>query len=182
MSEDRVFKPLHAKIDEGHKLTLQVFPRDRFLVLNGAGGGVACAAYLSLAEHPDIVVDQTLYWTVVPTEAEAWYRVGLINSDALTEAVREFNPEGELGPRHLHTLPNRVIPPFDPHNRGQLHIAVQDRQLSVQAQQLLAANAMIADPSRPIAARRRLIRNALKGLPEYARLENACEAILRCAI
>jgi len=106
MRDDEVVKPLHEKIDERRKLSLQVFPPDQYLVLNGAGGGVTCAAMLSLAELPDIIVDQTLYWGLVASEDEAWYRVGLINTDAITQAIREFNPKGELGPRHLHTLPN----------------------------------------------------------------------------
>lgn len=68
---------------------------------------------LRVTNHPDVVVEQALYGSLVATEAEAWYQVGLMNTDALTEAIQEFNPEGELGPRHLHTLPNRVIPVFD---------------------------------------------------------------------
>ena len=40
----------------------------------------------------------------------------LLNREAITEAIRPFNPQGEFGARHLHTLPHRVIPPFDPMN------------------------------------------------------------------
>lgn len=178
MAEDDVVKPLHEKIDERRKLSLQVFPPNQYLVLNGAGGGVACAGYLSLAEHPDIVVDQTLYWTVVASVEEAWYRVGLINTDALSNAIREFNPEGELGPRHLHTLPNRVIPPFDPENLDQIEAGILAKQLSDLAAPAIASDQNIADPTKPIASRRRRLRNTLKDLAEYAVLEELAGAVL----
>ena len=41
MVDDNVVKPLHEKINERGKLSLQVFPSNQYLVLNGAGGGVA---------------------------------------------------------------------------------------------------------------------------------------------
>lgn len=173
-----VVKPLHEKIDERRKLSLQVFPQDQYLVLNGAGGGVACAATLSLSEVPDIVVDQTLYWTLVPTSEEAWYRVGMFNTDALTQAIREFNPEGELGPRHLHTLPNRVIPPFDPVNVDHVEVRNLAEKLAALARPLVDADENIADPSTPIASRRRRLRNELKTLAEFAELEDLASAVL----
>ncbi len=178
MTEANVVKPLHEKIDERRKLRMQVFPPDQYLVLNGAGGGVACAAVLSLAELPDIVVDQTLYWTLVANMDEAWYRVGLINTDALTQAIREFNPEGELGPRHLHTLPNRVIPTFEPANLDHVEIRNLAEQLAGLAAPLIAADQNIADPSKPIAARRRRLRRALITHTEFGALEDIAGVVL----
>jgi hypothetical protein len=178
MADADVVKPLHEKIDERRKLSSQVFPPNHYLVLNGAGGGVACAAKLSLAQLPDVVVDQTLYWTLVASQDEAWYRVGLINTDALTQAIREFNPEGELGPRHLHTLPNRVIPPFDPSNLDHMEVRSLAEQLAGLAGPLIAGEQNIADPGRPIAARRRRLRNGLKELAEFIALEDVARAIL----
>lgn len=178
MATADVVKPLHEKIDERGKLSLQVFPPDHYLVLNGAGGGVACAAMLSLSELPDIVVDQTLYWTLVSTAEEAWYRIGLINTDALTQAIREFNPEGELGPRHLHTLPNRVIPPFDPANLDHVELHTMAEQLAALARPLIDADVRIADPSKSIASRRRRLRTELKQLGEFAELEDLATAVL----
>lgn len=178
MAADNVVKPLHEKIDERRKLSLQVFPPNQYLVLNGAGGGVACASFLSLSGHPNIVVDQTLYWSLVESEEEAWYRVGLINTDALSEAIREFNPEGELGPRHLHTLPNRVIPPFDPENLDHVQIIDLAEQISDLAGPIITTDQNIADPTKPIASRRRRLRNRLKNLADYSALEDVAAAVL----
>ena len=178
MAANDVVKPLHEKIDERGKLGLQVFPQDQFLVLNGAGGGVACAAMLRLAVLPDIVVDQTLYWGLVVTQDEAWFRVGLMNTDSLTQAIREFNPEGELGPRHLHTLPNRVIPQFDRTNPDHIEVANLARQLSTLAAPLVAAHRNIADPAKPIASRRRRLRTELKELARFDALEDVAASVL----
>jgi len=178
MRQENVVKPLHEKINERNKLAIQVFPQDKYLVLTGAGGGVACAACLSVADHKDIVVDQTLYWTLVDTEEEAWYRVGVTNTEALTDAIREFNPEGELGPRHLHTLPNRVTPTFDPSDRVHVQISNLAKRLSVKAMEVLTKDDLISDPSRSIAGRRRRLRNLLKKSTEFSALEDASTVIL----
>ena len=110
MKKSSVVMQLQNKIDERGKLTRQVFPSRGYLVVNGAGGGIACAASLALEDLPNIVVDQTLYWMVASTEDEAWYRVGLMNSKAVTDIIREFNPSGAFGERHLHTLPKSGNP------------------------------------------------------------------------
>jgi len=171
-------KPLHEYIDERAKLTRQVFPADQYLVFNGAGGGIACAAMLRVADQPDIVIDQTLYWSLVTTEDEAWYRTGVFNTDALTTAIRDFNPEGELGPRHLHTLPNRVVPRFDASDPDHLEIGNLARQLSEIAIPLITDDPRIADPGKPIASRRRHLRFALKTEAVFTMLDSLVESIL----
>lgn len=178
MAEDHVVKPLYLKINERNKLSAQSFPRNHYLVLNGAGGEVVCAACLLVADHPDMVVDQTLYWALVSTEQEAWFRVGLLNTDALTEAIREFIPEGEFGPRHLHTLPNRVIPAFDRGASDHVEIARLAQELSGIAQSLAEADESIANPCKAIASRRRRLRDRLKEHREFADLDDLAAAIL----
>jgi len=178
MANEGVVKPLYEKVDERHKLFQQVFPQNQFLVLNGAGGSVACAALLPLSHNPDVVIDQTLYWSLVTSEDEAWYRVGLMNTDVLTVAVRAFNPEGELGPRHLHTLPNRVIPVFEPGNVEHTELKDLARSIAISANSIIVSDEYISDPTRPIAARRRRLRMKLKELPEYPALEDVATAIL----
>jgi len=178
VAEDGVVKPLGQKIDERNKLSSQIFPVGHYLVLNGAGGEISCAAVLPTDGHEDVVVDQTLYWRVVSTAQEAWYRVGLLNSDAITEAIRPFNPEGEFGARHLHTLPHRVIPLFDPTNDQHLEIARRAEQLGVRASAIAAGDPDIRELSKPIATRRRKLRMALRGESQFAELEQLCAAVL----
>ncbi len=173
-----VIKPLAEKVDERHKLSAQLFPPNQFLVVNGAGGGIVCAACYPVTGNEDLIIDQTLYWQITATEDEAWYRVGLMNSDALTVAIRPFVPSGKFGERHLHTLPHRVIPTFDLRNRGHLNIAHLAQCLSQRAQVAIAADANVADPTFSIAGRRKRLRDQLKQLPEFEALDRVCAAVL----
>ena len=176
--EDRVVRPLFEKIDERNKLSMQVFPAGHHLVLTGAGGGVACAATIPVDGNPDVVIDQTLYWRLVASQQEAEYRVGLLNSLAITEAIRPFNPQGEFGARHLHTLPHRVIPPFDLTNGDHQQIAELTARLSERAREEALAVAAIRCPNGTIAARRRHLRAAVRALDECRVLDELCAAIL----
>jgi hypothetical protein len=116
--------------------------------LTGAGGGISCAACLPVNGHEDIVIDQTVYWRLVASSGEAWYRVGLLNSDAITEAIRPFNPQGEFGERHLHTLPHRVLPVFDPSNEDHRRIASLAEPLDVGVAAIIGADPQIPDRQR----------------------------------
>lgn len=178
LAADRVVRALADKINERNKLVIQTFPEDAYLVLNGAGGGVSCAACLAVRDYPDIVVDQTLYWRVVRTAAEAWYRVGLLNSDAISEAIQPFNPQGEFGERHLHTLPHRVIPAFDPSNEDHLEISALAERLATAAQHLVAAQSGLRDMAKSVAARRRRFRQQLRAMADFVRMEELCAAVL----
>ena len=178
LAEDQVVKPLFEKIDERNKLSMQIFPTGHHLVLTGAGGGVTCAATIPVDGHRDVVIDQTLYWRCVASEEEAWYRVGLLNSEAITEAIRPFNPQGEFGARHLHTLPHRVIPPFDPMNDDHQQITELTARLSERVRDLALNNAAIRSPTGAIAARRQRLRTLVRTLDESHALEELCAAIL----
>lgn len=173
-----VVKPLFEKIDERNKLSAQVFRPGQFLVLTGAGGGIACAAVLAVDGHEDVVIDQTLYWRAVDTESEAWYRVGILNSAAVTEATKPFNPQGEFGARHLHTLPHRVIPRFDPVNEDHLRVSALAEALCRIASRLASEDGRIGNPGRPIAARRSRLRSEIANSAELRELEQLCAAIL----
>ena len=173
-----VVRPLFEKIDERNKLSAQVFLPGQYLVLTGAGGGIACAAVLPVAGHEDFVIDQTLYWKVVNDEREAWYRVGVLNSASVTEAIRPFNPQGEFGARHLHTLPHRIIPRFDPANEDHVRVAELAQCISEEATRLAGENNQIGDPNRPIAARRSRLRSTITQTNECRELESLCAAIL----
>jgi methylase of polypeptide subunit release factors len=175
---DHVVRPLAQKINERNKLTIQRFPADHFLVLTGAGGGISCGAMLSTSEYPDIVVDQTLYWHLESTAVQAWYKVGILNSEAITEAIRPFNPQGEFGPRHLHTLPHRITPIFNPQNEDHIEIARIAEYLANAGRALITEQSSIRDPNRGISSRRMRLRNLLHQTPEFQVLEQLCAEIL----
>ena len=171
-------KSLQERIDERGKLTKQIFGNEGNLLLAGAGGKYICAACIPLPEARDIVVDQTLYWKIIRNEHEAWFCVGMLNSHAMTEAITPFNPRGAFGERHIHALPYRLLPAFDPSNENHLDIARLARDMAVAARTIVAGNTYLNDPSRALTRRRSKLRASLLGTDRGRELEDRCAAAL----
>lgn len=169
---------LEYRIDVRRKLSLQVFPDHGHVLLSGAGGKYICAACIPVVEAQNLVIDQTLYWQVVPDDEEAWFRTGMLNSSALTEAILPFNPEGDFGPRHIHTLPYRLIPPYTHRNEDHRMVAEAARALADTAAGIVADDPYIGDPNRALHVRRRKLRDGLAGNPIVRELERRCAVIL----
>jgi methylase of polypeptide subunit release factors len=169
----------HALDSQRRKLSAQRFPEDGYLVLYGAGGSSPCAAYLDLGsqEARRLIVDQTLYWRLVDREDEALYLVGLFNSDALEELIREYQPRGQFGARHVHELPGRVTPPYDPTQAGHGAVVDATRELIGELNVILRAKEYRAclDPGRSLPWRRRTIRReGVPGCRAFAAYDRAC--------
>ena len=171
-------KTLQSRVDERHKLTRQTFGSEGYLVLAGAGGKYICAACISLEEASDLIVDQTLYWQVIADAGEAWYRVGMLNSHAMTEAVTPFNPKGAFGERHIHALPYRLMPPYDPAIDEHARIPDLAQRATEIVRRMVAEDAFLRDPSRALHVRRGKVREQLVSTPEYQELEYLCSVIL----
>lgn len=169
---------LQDRIDVRRKLSKQVFGSEGYLVLSGAGGTYICAACLPVSEAADLLIDQTLYWQVTSQEDEAWFRVALLNSRAMTQAILPFNPSGDFGPRHVHTLPYRLMPPFDASNEDHTALASQARDVAATARSIIAKDAYLRDPLRGLHIRRSKLRDALAATKAMSELELNCAAIL----
>jgi len=171
-------KTLQQRIDERGKLSKQVFGAAGHLILAGAGGKIICAACLPVAQAQDLVVDQTLYWKVVADADEAWYQVGMLNSVALTNATLAFNPKGDFGERHLHTLPYRMMPTYDAGNGDHRKIAALAKDIAVLAEGHCTTDPYLADPVKALTARRRKLRALLEGSPLLVQLETLARSAL----
>ena len=144
----------------------------------GAGGKHICAACLPVAEADDLVIDQTLYWKVFSDENAAWFCVGMLNSHALTEAIAPFNPRGAFGERHIHALPYRLMPAFDPTNEDHRRIAALANELAAVAREAISGDAYLSDPSRALTARRTKLRTLLIDTALMGELELLSAAVL----
>ncbi len=171
-------KSLQQRIDERGKLSKQVFGTSGYLILAGAGGKIICAACVPVAQAQDLVVDQTLYWKVVTDADEAWYQVGMLNSEALTNATLAFNPKGDFGERHLHTLPYRMMPAYDAGNGDHQKIAVLAKDIATLADGHCTTDPYLADPAKALTARRRKLRTLLDASPLLAQLETLAQSAL----
>ena len=171
-------KTLQERIDERGKLSKQVFGNEGFLIFAGAGGKYICAASQPFEGAERLVFDQTVYWQVVGRAEEAHYRIGMLNSQALTDAITPFNPKGAFGERHIHTLPYRLMPPFDPTNDDHLQIAELAQSIEIAAREIVDGDTYINDPNRALHVRRTRLRNRLAELDSYETLELLCAAAL----
>lgn len=169
---------LQTRIDMRFKLSNQNLGTDGHLVLSGAGGTYICAACLPVSQAAKLVIDQTLYWQVVEDPDDAWFRTGMLNSSALTQAILPFNPEGDFGPRHIHTLPYRVMPPCDAANTNHVAIAEHARGVAAKVEELFVSDDYIADPERALHVRRRKLRQALGDEKIMKELERLCAVAL----
>lgn len=171
-------KTLQERIDERNKLTKQVFDSADHLVISGAGGKHIAAAYVSGEEGQELVFDQTVYWQVFKSEEEAWYNVGVLNSPALTAAISPFNPQGDFGERHIHTLPYRLLPAYDPHNSDHARIAQLAKDLALIVSERIAGDSYLNNPAKALPARRRRLREFLFADPVFCELEELCAPAL----
>lgn len=165
------------------KLTSQAWG-EGWLVFMGAGGSNVCAAYAPTSDLPQAktVIDQTLYWTEVATKDEAVYLTGLLNSTAINQVIREFQPVGQFGERHIHKLPLGVTPPFDRTNPAHLDVVAAAESLMADWEDFKLNNSDrvkdLLDPNKSkLHIRRKKIKEILASLPSWEAYENACKAI-----
>lgn len=168
------------KINIYGKLERQNFTKGKWMVVSNASGANPCAAYFCLdnREKERLVVDQTLYWDVTDTEEEAVFLAGIINSQAMADAIRDFQPQGEFGRRHIHTLPYQILDEYDSKNcvhynivkcTGKLMKEWEDMCLTEEWNRLLSPN------SGKLSRRRRRQKEGIKKLYSYPEYEEACE-------
>ena len=116
-SSDRL--SLLDQLDYRRKLSQQ-FPVAPHRVVYSKSGMYMAAAYLS---DTAVVLDHTLYWGAMATAEEARFLVALLNSSALTMALRPLQARGEHNPRHYDKYVFDVsIPKFDAEDERHLRL------------------------------------------------------------
>lgn len=110
---------LADQIDHMTKLTQQI-PASSIRVAYAASGMHVAAA---LVTDPRIIIDSSLYWAAVPTEAEGRYLVGVLNSPIVTRLVRPLMSYGK-DERHIHKHVWKLpIPIYDSSNQSHIEIS-----------------------------------------------------------
>ncbi|OEU71592.1 MAG: hypothetical protein BA863_05610 [Desulfovibrio sp. S3730MH75] len=165
------------------KLSAQSFPESGWLVVTGAGGKLVCAACqdISLLDRNKLIIDQTLYWVVVSTQDEALYLTGLFNSEAINLVIEQFQPRGQFGERHVHTLPFGATPPFNPLDTGHIDVVTKTRTLLAQLRVDQETNpdlfSSLLNLNQRLPQRRTKLRDRLKLLPGYAEYDATCRSL-----
>lgn len=174
---------LNETINIYGKLYKQNFLVGDYLVLSSASGSNPCASYIDLRNRNRgrLVIDQTLYWYLAATEDEAIYISGLLNSSALWEAISDFQPEGGFGKRHIHTLPYKIIPAFDPENDAHMNVVNATKALIdewVETCRSEPYNNLLGPNSGSLPSRRKRQQGIIRELTTYERYSIACSEVL----
>ncbi|WP_165252832.1 N-6 DNA methylase [Adlercreutzia sp. ZJ304] len=174
-----------AYLDTRNKLSHTLHDTSKWRVLYGAGGSNISASAVNCEEISrahKLAIDQTLYWRGANSEDEALYYVGLLNSDAINDAIKEFQPEGNFGKRHIHTLPLSLISEYDPNDERHAKVVEATKLLQARIKRACAEDPRLAsclDPANgALSSRRRRFQQFYRTLQEFERLNVACmEAI-----
>jgi hypothetical protein len=179
----RRVEDIFSILDTRNKLSQQVIPDNGYLVFTGAGGSNVCSAYLPISDIAvsKTIIDQTLYWAVVDTEDEAIYLTGLLNSDALNQSIKEFQPRGAFGERHIHKLPFEITPRYDALLASHQNIVNVTKQLLVELNQEIASNMELQKLLNPnystLSRRRSAISEIISKLDSYDSYNEACNSL-----
>lgn len=171
------------KINIYGKLYKQKFAVGRWLVLSNAGGSNPCAAYIDLEKYDTLklIIDQTLYWYMASSEEEALFITGMINSTALNNAIKDFQPDGGFTERHIHTIPYKVIPRYDFEKPAHELVVEKTKLLMNRWINYCRENKegeYTSPSSGKLHVRRRKLQAALKELPEYIDYECSCNSVM----
>jgi hypothetical protein len=162
--------PLAERINYHDQLAAQL-PLDKTLRLVYTKSGNTIAA--AVVRDPAAVVDHSLYWAPVATEAEAGYLTAILNSTTLLERVRPLQTKGLFGARHFDTYVFHVpFPRFD--GNSDLHRRIAD--LGVQAQSV--AEGVDITAANTFQQARKLIRTGLVVSGVAQQVEDAVNALL----
>ena len=170
-------------VDTRGKLHQQIIKSERYIIITGAGGGKVCCAYISTDNFDvnKLILDQTVYWAQVETEDEALYLCGLLNSEAVSELIADFQPKGAFGKRHIHKLPFGVTPPYNIENPAHQEVVNKTRTLILEYQDLANNNTDLSQFLNPnngtLSRRRRKILGFLKSISSYEDYEDACRGV-----
>lgn len=102
---------LIEQLDYRRKLSQQFPAADRRVVYGASG------MYLAAAIVSDVtaIIEHQLYWAAASSLDEARYLTAILNSTALTTAVRPLQARGEYNPRHFDKYVFKLpIPSYDP--------------------------------------------------------------------
>lgn len=170
-------KELRSWMARRNKLVDQSPVPWKFYVLYGAGGTNVTSTVVdtSTLDFP-FVNDQTLYAWKAPSESEAWYVVGMLNSDLINNAIKSKQPVGAFGEQHVHQLPLSLIPDFSSKEPQHLKLAIEGKRIHDAAVKIVQEDPTLLDSSKSLASRRK--RFTIKIKPELEKLDFLVESIL----
>lgn len=131
-----------------NKLVVQKKYLRYYIVYTGSGSHIAAAVvdtsrklnfHVGKAKIPSngFVADYTTFWFGTNDAREAHYLTAVLNSNILDQMIKEHQPKGKFGPRHICRLPFEFnVPKFNPENRLHRQIAAMGLKATKEAANL----------------------------------------------
>ena len=143
---------LIEQLDYRQKLSRQL-PAAGYRVVYGGSVMYMAAA---LATDPSAVIEHQLYWGLTENLAEARFLIAILNSDAVTMALRRMQRQGEHNPRHVGKKVFRLpIPHYNARDASHVQLA----ELAARAEEVARATPL---PDTRFELQRKHIRRALE--------------------
>jgi len=171
-----------ARLDYDHLLTHQNPKAGSIVVYNSSGMNIS-AAVITAEESTTIdgievvgMISENISWRYyAKSEEEAHYLVGILNTPAVNEAIKPFQPQGLMGERHIHRRPFEAcnIPLFD--SKSELHRQIAKVSAAARAELL----PIVPKMELPVAGARAFARRIVAG--KLARLDELTQQLLRTA-
>jgi hypothetical protein len=142
---------LIEQLDYRQKLSRQLATPGYRVVYGGSVMYMAAA----LATDPSAVIEHQLYWGLTENLAEARFLIAILNSDAVTMALRRMQRQGEHNPRHVGKKVFRLpIPRYNARDASHIQLA----ELAAHAEEVARATPL---PDTRFELQRKHIRRAL---------------------
>ena len=160
---------LLERIDYHQQLSSQLPVSPIRVVYTKAGSTIAAA----VVRDPRAIIDFSLYWAPVQTEAEAHYLCAVLNSSILRERVKPLQALGLFGPRHFDKYVFELrFPKYDSGDSSHVTLAALGAKATEVAAQVDLATA------RTFQAARKVIHAALVDSGLHAQIETAVAALI----
>lgn len=130
------------------KLTLQKNCHRYYVIYTGSGSHIAAAVVdiskkrtfqvgKNKIKSNGFIADYTTFWYATNDLDEANYLTTILNSNTMNRLIKEHQPKGKFGPRHICRLPFEFnIPKFNDQNDLHLKIAKLGQKAAIEADKL----------------------------------------------
>ena len=105
----------------------------------------------------------------------------MINSSALNDAIKDFQPDGGFGKRHIHTLPYKVIPRFNKEDPAHELVVEKTKNLIDEWVSFCkgSKDGAYIEPDRgTLNSRRKKLQAILRNMSSYDEYEKACNIVM----
>ena len=132
-------------LNYNQKLTKQNIKARYIVLYNTSGTNLAAALYIKEKKRAlefkskGFIAESVTYYYYPKSMDEGYYLTAVLNSRLINSLIKDYQPQGLYGERHIHRRPFEVcnIPQYDPNNKLHCVLATQSKQCHEEIEQYL---------------------------------------------